>query len=97
MHRFYEWLKFIIKEKVNVFYKGFCSGSILSWIFLFGSDFHSKVFLLYAYLIKVLAVIISGLLSGFATVLGNDVYKWVKTKITNKKSITKHRRKNKAA
>lgn len=97
MHRFYEWIKFIIKEKVNIFYKGFCSGSILSWIFLFGSDFHSKIFLLYAYLIKVLAVIISGILSGFATILGNDVYKWVKAKISNKKSTNKQRRKNKAA
>ena len=97
MSRFYEWIKFFIKEKVNIFYKGFCSGSILSWIFLFGSDFNSKVFLLYAYLIKVFAVVVSGVLSGFATVLGNDVYKWVKTKITNKKSAIKSKRKNKAA
>lgn len=97
MHRFYEWLKFLVREKINIFYKGFCSGTILSWIFLFGSDIHSKVFILYAYLIKVLAVVIGGVLSGFATVLGNDVYKWLKAKITNRKSVTKSKRKNKAA
>lgn len=97
MHRFYEWIKFFISQKINIFYKGFCSGTILSWIFLFGSDFHSKVSLLYAYLIKVLAVVISGILSGFATVLGNDIYHWVKAKMTNKKSVIKSKCKNKAA
>lgn len=97
MRRLYEWIRFFINEKINIFYKGFCSGSILSWILLFGSDFNSKVFLLYAYIIKVFAVVVSGVLSGFATVLGNDVYKWLKAKITNKKSVIKSKRKNKAA
>lgn len=97
MHRFYEWVKLFIREKINIFYKGFCSGTILSWIFLFGSDFHSKVFILYAYLIKVLAVVVSGVLSGFATVLGNDIYHWVKSRIVKKKSVIKSKRKNKAA
>jgi hypothetical protein len=97
MRRLYEWIRILIKEKINIFYKGFCSGSILSWIFLFGSGFNSEVFLLYAYLIKVFAVVVSGVLSGFATLLGSDFYKWVKSKIANKKSAIKSKRKNKAA
>lgn len=97
MHRFYEWIKFVIGEKINIFYKGFFSGSILSGIFLFGSSLDSKTFLVYAYIVKVLAVVITGALSGFATVLGNDVYHWLKSKLTNKKSISKSKRKNKAA
>lgn len=97
MHRFYEWLKFFIKEKINIFYKGFCSGSILSGIFLFGSNLNPQTFLLYAYLIKVLAVVITGVLSGFATVLGNDMYHWIKSRIIKKKSTLKSKRKNKAA
>lgn len=97
MHRFYEWLRFFIGEKINIFYKGFYSGTILSGIFLFGSNLNSKGFLLYAYLIKVLAVVITGVLSGFATVLGNDIYHWVKSKMVNKRASIKSKRKNKAA
>lgn len=97
MQRLFEWLKFFIKEKINIFYKGFWGGSIVSGIFLFGSNFHSTTLFIYAYLIKVLAVVITGLISGFTTVLGTDLYYWTKNKILNRKPETKKRQKRRAA
>ena len=80
MHRFYEWLKILWGEKINIFIKGATGGWIISGIFLFGSNLSDKSAFLLAYLIKVFAVTVSGVISGFATVAGNDMYKWAKEK-----------------
>lgn len=97
MQRLFEWIKFFIKEKINIFYKGFWGGGIISGIFLFGSNFSSTTIFIYAYLIKLLAVVITGLISGFTTVLGNDLYQWMKSKIIDHKKETKKRPKRRAA
>lgn len=93
MHRFYEWIKFLLQEKVNIFFKGAWSGWIISGIFLFGSSFDSKTAFILAYLIKVFAVLITGLLSGFATILGNDIYHWLKNKVMKRRSNKSKRKK----
>ncbi len=90
-NRFYEWLKIIWGEKINIFIKGATGGWIISGIFLFGSNLSDKSAFLLAYLVKVFAVTVSGVISGFATVAGNDKYKWVKEKYLTKKQIKKRR------
>lgn len=92
MHRIYEWIRVILQEKVNVFIKGASSGGLLSGVLLFGSSIHDKNSLLFTYTIKLFAVLVCGVISGFASVLGNDAYKWVKATIIKKK--TKIKRKN---
>lgn len=84
MHRIYEWLKALWGEKINVFIKGCTGGWVLTGIFLFGSNLSDKSSFLIAYLVKVFAVAISGLISGCATVMGNDLYKWAKAKMLKK-------------
>lgn len=85
MHRFYEWLKVIWREKINIFIKGATGGWLVSGVLLFGSNLSDKSAFLLAYLVKVFAVTVSGVISGFATVAGNDIYKWVKAKYVGKK------------
>jgi len=97
MHRIYEWIKHLFKEKVNIFIKGATGGWLLSGIFLFGSHFDSKTSFLIAYLIKVFAVTVSGVISGFATVFGNDMYRWVKSKVIKKRVSNKSNKRKKAA
>ena len=80
MHRLNEWLRALFQEKVNIFVKGFFGGGIISGIFLFGGPIHAIDFPLFAYFIKVLAIGVSGVISGCATVLGNDFAKWLKKK-----------------
>ncbi len=94
MHRIYEWLKVIWGEKINVFIKGATGGWIISGIFLFGSNFSDKGAFLLAYLVKVFAVTVSGVISGFATVFGNDMYKWVKAKVIKRRILHKTKRKS---
>lgn len=89
MQRIFDWLKLIWGEKINLFIKGATSGTIISGLFLFGSNLSDKGAFLLAYLIKVLAVAISGLISGCATVMGNDLYHWIKEKIVKKKAKRK--------
>lgn len=91
MHRIYEWLKVIWGEKVNVFIKGATSGWIISGLFLFNSHISNKRAFLLAYLVKVFAVTVSGVISGFATVFGNDAYKWVKDRVVKRKTKTKRK------
>lgn len=91
MHRIYEWLKIIWGEKINIFIKGATSGWILSGVLLFGSGLSDKGSLLIAYVVKVFAVTISGLISGCATVMGNDLYHWAKAKIIKKNTKRKQR------
>lgn len=91
MHRIYEWLKVLWGEKINVFIKGATGGWVISGIFLFGSNISDTSAFLLAYLIKVFAVTVAGIISGFATVFGNDVYKWVKQKVIKKKTKTKRK------
>jgi len=95
--RIYEWAKIIIKEKVNIFFRGFIGFGLTTGIFLFGSSFDGTTAFLLAYFIKLVAVLISGVLGGFATILGNDIYQWAKAKIQNKKQLVRQRRKKKAA
>lgn len=92
MHRIYEWLKVLWGEKINVFIKGCTGGWVLTGIFLFGSNLSDKSSFLIAYLIKVLAVGVSGLISGCATVMGNDLYHWAKDKFLKKKVKRKQNR-----
>lgn len=80
MHRIYEWVKALWQEKVNVFIKGFCGGSIVSGIFLFRESIHDPAALVLIALLKLLATGIGGVISGCATVLGNDFAKWMKLK-----------------
>lgn len=61
----------------------------MAGIFLFNSNISSPRALLLEYLIKVLAVAVTGVISGFATVWGNDMYQWVKAKFLNKKAKAK--------
>ncbi len=95
MQNLYEWLKVLWVEKINVFIKGATGGWIVSGLFLFGSNFSDKGSFLIAYLIKVFAVAISGLISGYATVLGNDLYKWSKEMFLKKKIKRKQKRNEK--
>lgn len=89
MHRIYEWLRILWQEKINIFIKGATGGWIISGIFLFNSNISDKRAFLLAYLIKVLAVTVSGVISGFATVFGNDMYKWIKAIVIKKKTKIK--------
>lgn len=98
MHRLYEWLKALWQEKINVFIKGFCGGTIISGIFLFRESVHDPASLVFIALLKLLATGIAGIVSGCATVLGNDFAAWLKAKW--KKFTTKRAqkiRKKKAA
>lgn len=98
MHRLYEWLKALWSEKVNTFIKGFCGGSIISGIFLFRDSTHDAGAFVIIALLKILAVGISGIVSGCATVLGNDFAAWLKSKwkkLTAKR-ITRNRKKKAA-
>lgn len=97
MQRFYEWLRAIFNEKINIFVKGFCGGGILSGIFLFGGTLHDVAFPLLAYSLKLLAIGVSGMISGCATVLGNDLAKWIKTKWERATKKRAQNRKKKAA
>lgn len=85
MHRIYEWLKTLWGEKINIFIKGATSGWLVSGVLLFGSNLSDQGAFLVAYLIKVIAVGVSGLISGCATVMGNDLYQWAKDKFLKKK------------
>jgi hypothetical protein len=89
MHRIYEWVKVIWREKINLFFKGATSGWVLSGVLLFGSNLSDKTAFLLTYLIKVFAVTVSGIISGFATVAGSDMYKWAKERIIKKRTKTK--------
>src|SRR6478736_3340819 len=89
MHRIYEWLRILWQEKINLFIKGATGGWLVSGIFLFGSNLSDKGAFLIAYIIKVLAVGVSGFISGCATVMGNDMYHWAKARILNKKTKRK--------
>jgi len=80
MQRLYEWLRAIWQEKVNLFIKGFFGGGFICGIFLFGGPIHAIDFPLLAYFVKVVAIGVSGVISGCATVLGNDFAKWLKKK-----------------
>lgn len=98
MHRLYEWLKALWQEKINVFIKGFCGGTIISGIFLFRESVGDTASLFFIALLKVIATGIAGVVSGCATVLGNDFAAWLKVKW--KKFTTKRAqkiRKKKAA
>jgi hypothetical protein len=94
MHRIYEWIKVLWREKVNLFFKGATSGWLLSGILLFGSNLSDKTAFLLAYIIKVFAVTVSGIISGFATVAGSDMYKWAKEKYITRKQIKSKRKNN---
>lgn len=99
MQRFNEWLKAIFQEKINIFVKGFFGGGTISGIFLFGSSFHSISSMLLEGAVKLLVAGIAGVASGCATVLGNDMAKWLKLKwkrFVKKKDQTKSKN-NKAA
>jgi hypothetical protein len=96
MRRIYEWIRFFLQEKINIFIKGATGGWLISGIFLFGSNIHDKATFLVTYLVKVFAVAVSGLISGFATVLGNDIYQWAKTKYIKKATTSKNKRKKAA-
>jgi len=89
MQRIFDWLKILWGEKINIFIKGATGGWIVSGIFLFGSNLSHKSAFLIAYLVKVFAVGVSGLISGCATVAGNDLYKWAKDKIAKRKTKRK--------
>jgi len=80
MHRLYEWLKALWQEKINLFIKGSFGGGIISGIFLFGSPFHSTASIIIEGLLKITIVGISAIVSGCATVLGNDLAAWMKIK-----------------
>lgn len=97
MHRIYGWLKIIWQEKINIFIKGALGGGIVSGIFLFGSTIGDKGVLLLEYTLKLLAATVSGLITGCASVLGNDLAQWIRAKWTNKVQKTKQKRKRKAA
>lgn len=95
MHRLYEWLKTILQEKINIFIKGFFGGSIVSGIFLFDSPIihtTSITFIIIEYLFKVLVIAVTGVVSGCASMLGNDLAVWIKT--TYKKIKSRKRKKN---
>lgn len=97
MQRLFEWIRAIFQEKVNIFVKGFFGGSIISGIFLFGGQFHDVAFPVLAYSLKLLALTVSGIVSGCATVMGNDLAKWIKTKWERMTTKRKENRKKKAA
>lgn len=87
MRNFYEWLKIIWGEKINIFIKGFFGGGFVSGIFLFGSPIHDVHFvaLFFSYFLKLVAVGLSGVVSGCATVWGSDIAKWFNKKIFKRK------------
>ena len=85
MQRLIEWIKAVFQEKVNIFIKGFFGGSIISGIFLFGGTVHAVAFPVFEYFIKIIAVGISGVISGCATVFGNDLAQWIKSKMKKNK------------
>lgn len=96
----YEWVKTLInvaKEKISVFYRGCLGGWLISGTFLFGSSIHSKTALVVIYLTKLFAVLVAGLVSGFATVLGNDIYHWAKARFVKSKVKRQQKRRTKKA
>jgi hypothetical protein len=97
MQRFYEWIKLIFQEKVNSFVKGFTGAAIVSYIFLFNSNLDSKGSIILATIIKLFAISVSGIIGGFANILGTDLYKWAKGKFTKKRITSKNKRNKKAA
>jgi len=91
MRRISEWLKIVFAEKINVFIKGCLGGGILFGTFLFRDNVHDIPFWMLAltYFVKLLAVIVSALASGYFTVLGNDLVvltkqKWKKCRAKRK-------------
>lgn len=81
MHRLYDWLKTILQEKINTFIKGFCGGSIVSGIFLFDNPLfygHSIPLIVIEYLIKVIAIGLTGIISGAASIFGKDLAGYLK-------------------
>jgi len=98
MHRIYEWLKAVWQEKINLFIKGSFGGGLISGVFLFGSSLHGATSIIIEGLLKIIAVGLSAIVSGCATVLGNDLALWIKSKwkrMTIKRKI--QNRKKKAA
>jgi len=89
MHRIYEWVRIIFKEKVNAFFKGFTGGSIVSYLFLYNSNFSGKHDILIATVVKIIAIGVGGVISGFANILGTDFYKWAKAKVLKRKTKIK--------
>jgi hypothetical protein len=99
MHRLFEWLRAFWQEKINIFIKGFCGGTIVSGIFLFRESVSDPASLIFIGLLKLLLVGVTGIISGCATVLGNDFAAWIKAKwkkITTKR-VSGGIRKKKAA
>jgi len=96
MHRIYEWIRIIFKEKINAFIKGFTGGSILSYIFLYGSSFDSKYDIIIVTVVKLIAIGVGGLVSGIANLVCTDVYAWAKTKWIKKKKTKTKRNETKA-
>jgi hypothetical protein len=81
MSRFYEWLKIVFTEKVNLFIKGGFGGWLFSGILLFDSTpTGSVIVVILTILLKIAVMCLSGFFSGLCTVLGNDFAKWLKAK-----------------
>ena len=94
MSRFYEWIKIILQEKINIFFKGATSGWLLAGVLLFGSNISTKDSFIVAYLVKLFAVAVTGVISGFATVFGNDAYKWMKVRVVKRRRTTSKNKRN---
>jgi hypothetical protein len=92
MHRLFEWLRAFWQEKINIFIKGFFGGTIVSGIFLFRESVNDPASLIFIGLLKLILVGVTGIISGCATVLGNDFAAWIKSKW--KKLTTKRVQKN---
>lgn len=97
MHRLFEWIKTLWQEKVNLFIKGSFGGGLISGIFLFGSSLHGTASIVIEAVLKIVAVGLSALVSGCATVLGNDLAHWIKDKWKKRTSKRAQVRKKKAA
>lgn len=99
MHRIYEWLRIALNEKVNLFIRGLIGGCCISGIFLFRSPIHDATVIIFflVYCLKLLAVGLSGIISGCASVLGNDLAKWIKSKWRRATVKRVQNRKKKAA
>jgi xanthine/uracil/vitamin C permease (AzgA family) len=96
MHRIYELIKHVFKEKVNIFIKGALGGWMFSGVLLFGGNITSTRDLVATYLLKLLAVSVSGLITGFVTVLGNELAHMVKAKASKRKIVKKRQNKRAA-
>jgi len=95
--KIYEWLQHIFREKVNIFFKGFLSISLPIGVFLFGSTFSGTRGFIIAYILKLIATVIAGVIGGCASVGGADLYKWAKEKYFGRKQKVKQKRNRKAA